>query len=238
MKYNIVFPVLNEERRITKGLLDTVKFMECNFKDEYIITIMDNGSIDRTEDIALEICKQYDTIHYVKIKKRGVGVAFREAVKNNKCDIIGYMDIDLSTDLKSLLDMKRIFEQTDVQIVNASRYEKKSKIIGRKLLRTITSNGLRWMLKIILGMKSNDAICGFKFFRKDVITDLVKKSSDRNGWFYCIELLLRAEQMGIKIRDIPVVWVDNYDSHVNVPKLIKSYLIGIYELFVEFKLRK
>lgn len=237
MKYNILFPVLNEERRIERGIKKTVDFMEKYFKGIYKITVVDNGSIDKTEEIMNKLVKEYNTVNYLRLNEKGVGIAFREGVKRNSCDIVGYMDIDLSTKLEHLLEVKNIFETNeDIKIVNGSRNSKESNVIGRKLKRSITSHGLKWILKIVLGMKIDDAICGFKFFRKETVEYLIKKSSDRKGWFYCIELLLRAERLGIKIKEIPVTWEDDYDTHVNTIKLIKSYLKDIFKLFMEFRI--
>jgi hypothetical protein len=79
-------------------------------------------------------------------------------------------------------------------------------------------------------MKINDAICGFKFFRKDAVNKLVAQSSNTPGWFYCIELLIRAEKAGYTIKEIPVTWRDNHDTRVKTFKLILIYLKQIVML--------
>ena len=73
-------------------------------------------------------------------------------------------------------------------------------------------------------MKATDAICGFTFVRKDVAAALVKECSNDNGWFYMIEFLLRAERDKINILDMPVEWIEDYDTTVNVWKTIKNYV--------------
>lgn len=239
MKINILFPVLNEERRLENGIVNTIEFMKKNFKNDYKITIVDNGSIDNTEIIAKKLECTYSKVNYIKLYERGVGLALREGVQSNDYDIVGYMDVDLSTKLDHILQVKEIFEAfPEIEIVNGSRLSKNSVVIGRKISREITSRGLKYILKIVLGMKIDDALCGFKFFRKDIIEDLIKISSDTNGWFYCAEILLRAEKNGVKIKEIPVVWQDDYDTTVNVKKLIKEYLKEISRLFFELRIRK
>ena len=79
---------------------------------------------------------------------------------------------------------------------------------------------MKYLLKFVFGMRIDDAICGFKFFRQETVKDLIRVSSKEPGWFYCIELLLRAERMGVKIKEIPVVWQDDYDTTVHVKKLV------------------
>ena len=238
MNIHILLPVYNEERRIENGVENTVDFMEKHFNNKYKITVIDNASTDKTSLIMEKLVKEYSTVDYIHLKEKGVGIALRTGIKINTFDIVGYMDIDLSTKLDHLLDVNKIFlEEKNIQIVNGSRNSKKSNVIGRKLGRSITSHGLSIILKIVLGMKLDDALCGFKFFRKNTIEHLVSVSSNRNGWFYCVELLLRAEKEKISIKEIPVTWQDDYDTHVNVPKLIKAYLIEIIKLFIEVRIK-
>lgn len=235
---HILFPVLNEEKRLVHGVEESVKYMDEHFSGRYHISIIDNGSTDRTEELGMSLKKRYLTVDYVKLNERGVGIALREGVRQNDSDIVGYMDIDLSTKIQHLLDMDKAFSDESVQIVNGSRLSKGSKVIGRKFFRECTSRGLKYILKLLLGMKIDDVLCGFKFFRKEVIEQLIVASSDTNGWFFCAELLLRAEKRKIKIEEIPVVWEDDYNTTVNVPKLVKEYLKQIFRLFVELRIKR
>ncbi len=79
-------------------------------------------------------------------------------------------------------------------------------------------------------MKATDALCGFTFLRTEAAKKLVKQCSDDKGWFYTVELLLRAERQGVRIVDMPIEWVEDYDTTVNVPKTIKNYIIRIVKL--------
>lgn len=232
MTINIVFPVLNEELRLEKGITAVAEYLISNKLKETIITIVDNGSTDKTEEIANRICRQYSFIKYNKISQKGVGIAFKTAVLENTCDIIGYMDVDLSTDIHYLMDVIRIFsDNPDIKIVNASRLNKDSKVIGRKFFREITSRGLNIILKILFNVKMTDAMCGFKFFRKETIEFLLEQSSNEPGWFLCAEVLIRAERLNISIHELPVIWIDDYNSTVHVFRLIKKYIQQIFKLF-------
>ena len=238
MTIHIIFPVLNEERRIKSGVNKTLAFMNEHFTGRYRITIVDNGSTDSTEQIAVEFAKQHSSIDYMKLSEKGVGLAFREGIKAGKSDIVGYMDIDISTSLEYLREADRLFSEQNAQIVNASRLSKQSKIIGRNKLRLLTSNGLRIVLKLFFKMKIDDAVCGFKFFRKDTIEKLMSITTETNGWFYCIELMLRAERIGIPIHEIPVTWEDNSDTKVKLSKTISDYMKNIFRLRREFQNEK
>ena len=212
------------------GVVETARFMDVHFPGRYKITIVDNGSNDKTEELSLSLAGKYETVHYIKLKERGVGLALRAGVEANDYEIVGYMDIDLSTDLKHMLDVDRLFAEDDVTIVNGSRLSKGSKIIGRSFFRRCTSYGLRFLLKLLLKMKIDDAICGFKFFRQQTIEELIQKARESPGWFYCIELLIRAERNGMKIAEIPVVWTDDPRTTVKVSKTAMNYLRNTWSL--------
>lgn len=231
MNINILFPVLNEHLRLEKGIERCVSFMRENVTIPYKLTIVDNGSDDDTPDIARKLEDKYDEVEYVRIEERGVGIAFKTGVERCTSDIVGYMDIDLSTDLKYLNDTIALFEKNrNLQYVNGSRFSKDSETHGRKWYRKITSAGLVFILKTVFGMKATDALCGFTFLRTDVAKKLVSQCSDDKGWFYTVELLLRAERQGIKIYDMPIEWVEDYDTTVNVPKTIKNYIVQMWKL--------
>ena len=232
---HILFPVLNEENRIEKGITESVAFMEKHFNGRYKITIVDNGSTDNTEGLAHTLTRNNASVHYIKLDDRGVGFALRAGVAANDLDLVGYMDIDLSTKLEHILDVDKLFYDPSVQIVNGSRLSKGSIIIGRRIYRKVTSYGLRFLLKILLHMKIDDAICGFKFFRKDAINRLMPITHDSPGWFYCIELLIRAERNKVKIAEIPIIWEDEPNTTVHIFSTIKNYVYNILRLRAELK---
>lgn len=231
MFLNIILPVYNEERRICRGVENTIRYLRSINYSDYIITIVDNASYDSTKKLAEELCLKYEMVNYMRLEEKGVGIAFKRGVEKNTCDVVGYMDIDLSTDISHLGDVIKIMSNDKgVMMVNASRWSKKSDTSGRKFYRNISSYGLSAILKIALKMKASDSICGFKFFRRHFVEELISESSNEYGWFYIIELLLRAERKNVKIFELPVKWQDDYDSKVSYFKVIKNYLLNIRRL--------
>ena len=231
LSINLLFPVLNERLRLENGIERSMEYLRKNVTIPYQLTILDNGSDDETPEIGMALDKKYPEVTYVRVGERGVGVAFRKGIELNKCDIVGYMDIDLSTDLKYLSKTIEMFQNDPkLQYVNGSRFSKESDTKGRKWYRKITSMGLVILLKSIFHMKATDAVCGFTWLRKEAAEELVKESSNDNGWFYTIEFLLRAERKGMKIYDMPVEWQEDYNTTVKIWKTIKNYLVRIYYL--------
>lgn len=239
MMLTIIFPVLNERLRLESGITRTVEYLaDIDFAD-YEIIIVDNGSEDETPQIAEGLCKKYPKVQYERINVRGVGAAFRRGVELSHGEIVGYMDIDLSTNIKHLGEAVHIFKNRgEIAYINGSRFAKESDTQGRKWYRKITSQGLLILLKLFLGMKSTDAICGFTFVRRETALSLVEGCSQDNGWFYMIEFLLRAEKRGVNVLDYPVEWQEDYNTTVKVFKTVCNYLVQIARLFKEFYIKK
>ena len=249
MKINILFPVLNEHLRLERGIRRTVEYLHSGAENlttiktakgeepvTWQLSIMDNGSDDDTPEIGRRLAEEYPEVEYVRIEQRGVGIAFRTGVERSDADIVGYMDIDLSTDISNLGKMVEVFgTQPQTEYINASRFSKDSDTKGRKWYRKITSKGLLILLKACFAMQATDAICGFTFVRRGAAERLVKECSNDNGWFYMIEFLLRAERDDIRILDLPVEWTEDYDTTVHVWKTIKNYLKNIVRLKKDFR---
>lgn len=239
MMWTIIFPVLNERLRLESGITRTVEYLQSIKFEDYEIIIVDNGSEDETPEIADGLCRRYEKVRYERIGVRGVGAAFRRGAELSRGDIIGYMDIDLSTNIKHLGEAIEIFRRdSKVEYINGSRFAAQSDTKGRKWYRKITSQGLLILLKVFLGMKCTDAICGFTFVRRETAMALIEGSSQDNGWFYMIEFLLRAERRGVKILDYPVEWQEDYNTTVKIFKTICNYIRQIARLFWEFNIKK
>ncbi len=231
MSITLLFPVLNEKLRLERGIEQTMAYLQKNVTIPYQLLILDNGSTDDTPEIGKRLEAKYSQVRYVRVGERGVGVAFRKGIELNESDVVGYMDIDLSTDLKYLGKTIHLFETLpQLDYVNGTRFSKRSDTRGRKWYRKITSAGLVFLLKTVFGMKATDAVCGFTFLRKEAAERLVKESSKENGWFYTIEFLLRAERDEMNICDLPVEWQEDYNTTVKVAKTVKNYLVQMVRL--------
>lgn len=227
MDFLVLFPVYNEERRLERGIRRTVSFLRGHTPEDCDVRLMivDNASDDGTKEIGPALEKEYPEVRYERIKERGVGAAFRHGISLCEADVAGYMDVDLSTDLKHLAQTIRLFSRyPELDYVNGTRFHPRSVVSGRKPLRRFTSLGLRVLLKLLFGMRVTDAVCGFTFVRTEAAKRLIDECYPDNGWFYMIEFLLRAERDGMRIKDLPVRWREDYDSTVNVGPTIINYL--------------
>lgn len=233
---NILFPVLNERLRLESGIRRTLAYVRSNVTIPCSLTILDNGSDDETPQIGKRLQEENEEVTYIRMEERGVGVAFRKGIALNDKALVGYMDIDLSTDIGYLGKMIEAFQADPaLQYVNGSRFSKESSVKGRRWYRKIISGGLVFLLKWLFHMKADDAVCGFTFLRREAAEQLVKECSDDNGWFYTIEFLLRAERKGMKIYDMPVEWQEDYNTTVKIWKTVRNYMIRMVRLKKTFR---
>ena len=140
------------------------------------------------------------------------------------------MDVDLSTDLKHLMPLVDPLVRGEMHVAIGSRLMKGSEVIDRTPLREFTSrvyNLLIWFM--FPGRSFVDAQCGFKALSREAADKLVPLVKD-NAWFFDTELLLRAEKVGYKIHQVPVRWVDDPASTVNVTDTAWKDIKGLFRV--------
>lgn len=234
MLFEITIPVLNEEETLKQNIEKVYNFLGKSVIDNYNIIIADNGSKDTTPMIGKELAGNNDNIKFIKLGKKGVGLALRTSWMKSKAEIVGYMDLDLATNLKHLIEVYNEFLENDkIDIVNGSRLLSNSVVVNRTLLREITSRGFNFLIQNLLNVNISDGMCGFKFFRSDKAKFLIQSGIDIDGWFFSTEILVKADWCGMNLKEIPIEWTDDQDSKVNVLKLSSNYFKQILRLKFE-----
>lgn len=234
--FEITIPVLNEEETLEQNVLKSLNFVKNEITKDFKIIIADNGSTDNTQVIGLKLEQEYPEITFLKVPRRGVGLALRTSWMQSKAEVVGYMDLDLATDLshlKQVYQLLMVDKRTD--IVNGSRLLKESQVNNRTLLRETTSRGFNLIVKNYLNVSITDGMCGFKYFKRDVAQKLIETGIDLDGWFFSTEILVKGDWIGKKITEIPVKWTDDPNSKVNVKNLSKQYFKEILRLKKEKK---
>ncbi len=233
MTFDITIPVLNEEETLEQNVKVLHDFVSQHFPDKNLwnIIIADNGSTDNTAQIALDLGKTFPEVKLVKVPEKGVGLALKTSWNQSTADIVGYMDLDLATDLPHFLDAYEAIATLDYDLVYASRLHKKSEVINRPLKREISSRVFNLLVKLILGTKFSDGQCGFKWLKRSVFPMLQEKGVRDNGWFLSTELVAVGEWQNLKIFELPVKWTDDISStRVKVIPLAKRFLKKLLEL--------
>ncbi|KAA3621166.1 MAG: glycosyltransferase [Bacteroidetes bacterium] len=231
--FDITIPVLNEEETLEQNVRILHTFIQKNFPDTSLwkIVIADNGSTDKTREIAKKLGTELKEVNLVSVPERGVGLALNTSWSQSEADIVGYMDLDLATDLPHFIEAYDAIANNDYDIVYATRLHKRSQVINRPIKREISSRVFNWLVKFYLGTRFSDGQCGFKWLKRSVFPKLQENGARDNGWFFSTELITVSEWLGLKIFELPVKWTDDVSStKVKVIPLAKRYIKNMQEL--------
>jgi glycosyltransferase involved in cell wall biosynthesis len=223
----IVIPVYNEETDLPNCISRLVEVTRSNKLYEWRILIADNASVDATRKIGESLVKDYSEVGYIYIPQKGRGRALRSAWLNNESDILCYMDVDLSTDLKHLPELLEPL-QDGYQISVGSRLSKESQVT-RSFKRELISRVYNAIIKLMFFTSFPDAQCGFKAIKKET-AEIIIPLIVNNYWFFDTELLLIAAKRGFAIKSVPVNWYEDPKSSVNVTRTAIEDIKGLLRL--------
>jgi glycosyltransferase involved in cell wall biosynthesis len=226
----IVVPVRNEERELVPNVRRLVAYLRDGFPFTARITIADNASTDATWALACELADAYPgLVRAVRLELPGRGRALRTVWSASDADVVAYMDVDLSTDLAALLPLVAPLLAGEAEVGIGSRLAPGARVT-RGLKRSFLSRGYNLLLRATLEVGFSDAQCGFKALHGAAARSLLPSVAD-NGWFFDTELLVLAERAGLRIREVPVAWVDSPDSRVRILPTILGDLRGVGRLW-------
>ncbi|CAM05270.1 bifunctional glycosyltransferase family 2/GtrA family protein [Saccharopolyspora erythraea] len=222
---DVVIPVHNEERSLPGCLRVLREHLRAHFPFEWSITVVDNASTDGTLRVAHELARSLDHVRVLHLDRKGRGLALRTAWAYSDADVVVYMDVDLSTGLDALLPLVAPLVNGHSDIAVGSRLAPGARTVrgGRRELISRCYNKLvRWSH----GARFSDAQCGFKAVRTAVVRPLLPHIRD-DGWFFDTELLLLAEYNGLRVHEVPVDWVEDVDTRVNVVRTARDDIAGL-----------
>ena len=224
----IVVPVYNEARGISHSARTLRSFLDRQFPFPALVTIIDNGSTDDTGLLVDRLAAELDGVRALHLGLKGRGRALRAVWPASRASVVAYMDADLSTSLDALLPLVAPLLSGHSDVAVGTRLARGAHVV-RGPKREIISRSYNLLLKACLHNTFSDAQCGFKAARADVARRLVPLVAD-NDWFFDTEFLVLAERHGYRIHEVPVDWVDDPDSRVDVLRTAYDDLKGIARL--------
>ena len=225
---DIVVPVRNEEHDLAPSVRRLVGYLRESFPFTARVTIADNGSTDGTWPIACQLKAEFPEVRAVHMEQPGRGRALRAIWSGSDAEVLAYMDVDLSTDLNALLPLVAPLLSGHSDLAIGTRLARGSRVI-RGPKREVISRCYNLLLRASLGAGFSDAQCGFKAIRREQAQVLLPLTKD-TGWFFDTELLVLAERSGLRIHEVPVDWIDDLDSRVDVVATAAADLRGIVRL--------
>ena len=226
-KVDITIPVYNEEEALPRTIATLTEFLESHLANPWQVTIADNASTDSTQAVSEMIARQYQGVNYLRISQKGRGRALRTAWLDSHADIVSYMDADLSTDLSHFPQLIAALESGS-HIAVGSRLSKESQV-SRGFKREFISRGYNLLINTMFFTGLPDAQCGFKALTRATAEAIVPRIQN-NNWFFDTELLVIAAKRGFNIASVPVKWIDDPTSTVNVVGTAKEDVKGLLRL--------
>ncbi|MFI7635097.1 glycosyltransferase [Nonomuraea sp. NPDC049400] len=224
----VVVPVYNEQRVLAESVRRLHSYLVRTFPYGFRVTIADNASTDDTWQIATELERDLPYVRAVRLDQKGRGRALRKVWSESDADVVSYMDVDLSTDLDAFLPLVAPLLSGHSDLAIGTRLSRGSNVV-RGPKRELISRGYNLLLRSVMGARFSDAQCGFKAARTEVAQALLPVVEDQE-WFFDTELLLLAESHGLRIHEVPVDWVDDPDSRVDIVKTATDDLKGMWRV--------
>ncbi|MFI7698611.1 glycosyltransferase [Nonomuraea sp. NPDC049480] len=221
----VVVPVYNEQRALRASIIRLHAYLTGNFPYGFRITIADNASTDNTWQIATELAEALPHVRVIHLEEKGRGRALRRVWSESDADVVSYMDVDLSTDLDAFLPLVAPLLSGHSDLAIGTRLARASRV-ERGPKREFISRSYNLLLRSVMGAGFSDAQCGFKAVRTEIAQALLPGVEDEE-WFFDTELLLLAERHELRIHEVPVDWVDDPDSRVDIPRTALDDLRGL-----------
>jgi glycosyltransferase involved in cell wall biosynthesis len=227
IKVEIVVPVRNEEHVLASSIRRLAAHLE-SFPFLCRITIADNGSTDGTRAVADKLAADLPGVRVVHLEHPGRGRALKACWLESEAEVVAYMDVDLSSGLEALLPLVAPLLSGHSDVAIGTRLARGARV-SRSPWRELVSRCYNMLLQAVLDAGFSDAQCGFKALRTDKARCLLPLARD-DAWFFDTELLVLAERAGLRIHEVPVDWVDDPDSSVDVSSVAIADLRGVARL--------
>jgi glycosyltransferase involved in cell wall biosynthesis len=225
---DVVVPAFNEQASLERSVRSLHRYLAAELPFSWRIVIADNASTDATAAIAAALASELSGVELLRIDRKGRGRALREAWSRSDAQVVCYMDVDLSTDLRGLLPLVAPLLSGHSDVAIGTRLARSARVV-RGPKRELISRSYNRLLRTVLRARFSDAQCGFKAVTATAAKSLLSDVRD-DGWFFDTELLVLAQRRGLRIHEVPVDWVDDPDSRVEIVRTAIEDLRGVARL--------
>lgn len=212
---SVIIPAFNEESRILPTICSVMEYLNKNFR-RFEIIVIDDGSCDDTVQQVESVSRDDNNIRLVKNSRNsGKGFSIRNGVMDAAGSLVLACDADLSTPIEEVEKlMYWLGKGFDIAIGSRALNESEI-IIKQPWYRQKMGSMFNVLVQLFLLRGFRDTQCGFKLFKRAVARNIFKQGLI-DGFSYDIEILLIAEKMGYRIKEVPVRWLNSPDSRVRV----------------------
>ncbi|MFZ6990513.1 glycosyltransferase [Curtobacterium sp. RRHDQ66] len=225
---DIVVPCYNEQDTLAAHVRRLHTFCRTSLASTWRITIADNASTDDTARIADDLAAMLDGVHAVHLPEKGRGRALKAVWGASDARVLVYLDEDLSTDLAALEPLVAPLLSGHSDLAIGTRLAGSSRVVrGGK--REFISRSYNLLLRTTMGVSFSDAQCGFKAITRQAAEHVLPLCED-DAWFFDTEMLVIAEHAGLRVHEVPVDWVDDVNSSVDIASTATEDLRGMWRV--------
>lgn len=215
---SVIFPAYNEGVRLPPSLREAAWYFK-DWPEPVEIIVIENGSNDATYDVAvaasLEIARVGSNLTIrLDHSAPGKGYACRKGIEIADGRYILITDVDLSTPIFETARLIAAIRNDGAALAIGSRKLPRSVVTGLNKRRDLTSKGFTALAgSLTPGIK--DTQCGFKMITNEAAR-WIEPLLTLGGFAWDVELIHVAMQLGYKVLEVPVQWVHDADSRVNI----------------------
>lgn len=216
---SVIIPAYNEAKRLPLALVDIDKHLKkADFS--YEIIVVDNNSTDATPAIVKRFSHLIENLKLTECRIPGKGAAVKKGMFEAKGKIRLFTDADNSTSIDQFNKMVPYFNEGYQAVIGSRDIEGARLVPPQPWHKRIAGNLGNLFIQFVLLPGIWDTQCGFKAFTEEAaekIFPLIKISR----WGFDVEILALAKKFGYKIKEVPVVWVNNPFSHVKASAYVQ-----------------
>ncbi len=233
-KLSIAVPVYNEAERLEKTFTALKQGVRSDVFQIKEVIFVDDGSRDDTKKMIKAWIKHIKTVKtaYRLIsygKNRGKGYAVKTGMLAATGDYILFMDADMSTPLPELLKMQPVMVEGKDVIIGTRKNGHSTVIKHQPLYREVLGKAFTLLSNIITNTWVTDFTCGFKVFSHEAAQKVFSRARIER-WGYDAEILFIAKNLGMSMKEVPVVWANDDRSKVNLMKALPQTLAELYTI--------
>ena len=223
MKISVVVPAYNEARRILPSLEQIFPYMEAHHPD-YEVVLVDDGSTDETAALVRRHFGQRPQLRLVAYGgNRGKGFAVRYGAEQATGDLVLFSDADLSTPIEELDKLLPLIERGNDLVMGSRAHPDADIRIRQPFYREYGGKLFNLLIRLLLLREFHDTQCGFKLFRRTALLPILRRQRvDR--FAFDVELVYLAHQAGLKIADVPVVWMNSPETKMGASGIARAVL--------------
>jgi dolichyl-phosphate beta-glucosyltransferase len=225
MKLSVIIPAYNESAVIETTGRAVVAYLQKMYPSDHELIIVDDGSTDDTALIVRERLALAARLISHELNQ-GKGAAVRTGMLAAQGEYLLFMDADNSTDISHVEPFMAAIEQADI-VIGSRKIAAAQVVVAQNWFKRTLGRLGNSLIQLVLLPGIKDTQCGFKLYRSRCL-DLFK-AQQRFDFAFDFEILYLAQQRGMIIKELPVRWVNNFDTRVK-PWSYVTTLIALFSV--------